>query len=298
MAVFLLLLCIVVLSSSSLQSVSSLALCGVEDPNSWLLNQIQSRCPLSVSPNSPLQVTGSFLDRTLASKQRTGYTSILFYASWCEFSRNIYPKFEALSSMFPQIEHLAVEESSAMPSVFSRYRIHSLPSIVMVNQTSRVRYFGPKDLHSLMQFYEKTTGLEPVQYLDVDQPNGSESGGESAIQLMNGSALRATWKREPYLVFSILFLCFRILVAIFPRVLSRLKAFWVSSVPHLNLGIFGETSQIMGRISHMIDVRGIWMKLRQCKTRNLHEGARNARVWASSLASVSLGESSSVRSSH
>jgi hypothetical protein len=83
----------------------------------------------------------------------------------------------------------------------------------------------------------------------------------------------------------------------FPKVLTHLKAFWVLYVPHFNLGIFGETSQLMGRILHMVDVRRIWTKLRLCKTRNFHEGAKNARVWASSLTSVSLGESSSARSS-
>lgn len=295
MAAFLLFLCI---ATVSLQSVSPSAVCSLEDSGSWFLDGLQSRCPLSISPNSPLQVTGSFLDKALASKQRTGYTSVLFYASWCTFSSKIYPKFEALSSMFPQIEHLAIEQSSAMPSVFSRYGIHSVPSILMVNQTSRVRYYGPKDLPSLLQFYDKTTGLEPVQYLDEDQTIGSESGVKSTIQSMNGSALKVLSKRDPYLVFSILFLCLRALVSIFPRVLSRLKAFWVSYIPQLNLGIFGETSQIMGRVSHMIDVRGFWTKLRLCKTRNLREGARSARVWASSLASVSLGESSSAISSH
>jgi hypothetical protein len=43
-------------------------------------------------------------------------------------------------------------------SIFSRYGIHSLPSILMVNGTSRVRYQGPKNLAPLVQFYKKTTG--------------------------------------------------------------------------------------------------------------------------------------------
>jgi len=60
-------------------------------------------------------VDGDFLDRALASKQRNAYTSVLFYASWCPFSCSMLPKFEILSSMFPQIEHLAVEQSSALP---------------------------------------------------------------------------------------------------------------------------------------------------------------------------------------
>ncbi|PON32519.1 DnaJ-like [Parasponia andersonii] len=295
MAVSLLFLCITAFSSLQLAS-SSAPLCALDSDS--FLHRLQSQCPLSISPNLPIQVTGSFLDRTLTSKQRIGYTSVLFYASWCPFSRGVYPKFEALSSMFPQIEHLAIEQSSAMPSVLSRYGIHSLPSLLLVNHTSRMRYHGPKDLSSLVQFYEKTTGLESVLYFEEEQPTNLESREKPIIQSMNGSALKEISKREPYLVFSVLFLCFRVLLSIFPRVLSRFKAFWVSSVPHLNLGIIRETSQIMGRVSHMIDVSRFWIKLRQCKTRNLREGARNARVWASSLASVSLGESSSARSSH
>lgn len=134
--------------------------------------------------------------------------------------------------------------------------------------------------------------------MDKEQPISLESGEKSMIQLMKGSALKETSKREPYLVFSILFLCLRVFLSIFPRASSQLKAFWVSYVPHLNLGIIRETSQIMARVSHMIDVSSFWTKLKQCKTRNLREGARNAQVWASSLASVSLGESPSARSSH
>jgi thiol-disulfide isomerase/thioredoxin len=261
------------------------------------LYALHSQCPLSISPNPPLQVDGDFLDRALASKGRNEYISVLFHASWCPFSCSVLPTFETLSSMFPQIEHMTVEQSSAMPRIFSRYGIHSLPSILMVNRTSRVRYRGPKNLVSLVQFYEKTTGLEPVQYFAENPPIGLESDEESIFQSLNSLSMKEISKRKPYLVFSISFLCLRLLLCIFPEVLSCLKTFWVSYVPHLNLEIFGETSQIMGRVLHMIDVRRVWTKLRLCKTRNFHESAKNARVWASSLASVALGESSSARSS-
>ncbi|KAF2288195.1 hypothetical protein GH714_004926 [Hevea brasiliensis] len=204
------------------------------------------------------------------------------------------PRFNMLGSMFPQIEHLAIEQSSALPSVFSRYGIHSLPSLLMVNQTSKVQYHGPKNLQSLVQFYEKTTGLKPVQYFAEDEPTSLGSCEESIMQQWDGSSLEEMMKRETYLVLAMLFLCLRVLIFISPKGLSRLKAFYASYLPHFNLEIFGETSQLFGRILHMIDVRRIWIwtKLRVCKTRNFHEGAKNCRVWAS-LASVSLGESSS-----
>ncbi|XP_050244912.1 5'-adenylylsulfate reductase-like 5 isoform X1 [Quercus robur] len=292
---FLLVCIITVFSSLRLGSCSSSSLCP-KDSNLFLY-ALQSQCPISISPNPPLQVDGDFLDRALASKWRNEYIVVLFHASWCPFSRSVLPSFETLNSMFPQIEHMTIEQSSAMPSIFSRYGIHSLPSILMVNRTSRVRYRGPKNLISLVQFYKKTTGLEPVQYFSENQPISLEGGEKSIFQSLNSLLLKEISKREPYLVFSILFICFRLLVHILPEVLSCLKAFWVSYVPHLNLDIFGETSQVMGRILNMIDVRRVWTKLRLSKTRNFQEGAKNARVWASSLASVALGESSSARSS-
>ncbi|KAJ4721260.1 5'-adenylylsulfate reductase-like 5 [Melia azedarach] len=261
------------------------------------LNSLQSRCPLGISPNPPIEVDGEFLDRALTSKQRNAYTSVLFYASWCPFSRSARQKFETLSSMFPQMEHYAVEQSSALPSIFSRYGIHSLPSILLVNQTSRLRYHGPKDLNSLVQFYEKTTGFQPLEYIAEDESISFGGNDRLIMHSWKLSSMREMIQREPYLVFAVLVLCLRVLICIFPEVLSRLKAFWVSYVPHLNLEIFGETSQLFGRALHMIDVRRVWTKLRLCKTRNFHEGAKNARVWASSLASVSLGESSSSRPS-
>ncbi|KAE8705148.1 5'-adenylylsulfate reductase-like 5 [Hibiscus syriacus] len=198
--------------------------------------------------------------------------------------------------MFPQVEHLAVEQSSASPSIFSKYGIRSLPSILIVNQTSRVRYLGSTDIPSIVQFYEKTTGFEPVQYIAESESVVSGDDNEYMIQLWNETPMEIV-KREPYLAFALLFLCFRGLLSIFPKVMSRLKAFWVSYAPHLKLEIFGETGQLFVRALHMVDVRRVWTKLRLSKTRNFHQGAKSARVWASSLASVSLGESSSGRSS-
>ncbi|PKI34062.1 5'-adenylylsulfate reductase-like 5 isoform X2 [Punica granatum] len=267
---------------SAVRCVSSESppLCPVE--SAPLLLPLQSQCPASISLNPHLQVDGDFLERVLSSKQQSGYTSVLFYASWCPFSQRLIPTYDVLSSMFPQIDHLAVEQSSAMP----RYGIHSVPSIMLVSETLRVRYHGPKNFVSLVKFYERVTGLKPVQDIVDDEPMSP-----------NRLAPKDMLEREPYLVFSILFICLRVLLMRLPGTLSWMKSFWVSYVPHFNLGILGETSQISSRVLHTIDVRRFWTKLRHCKTQNFHGGTKNARAWASSFASVSLGEPSSARSS-
>lgn len=284
-------LCIGALSSLGLVSASG-PVCSLEYP-SFLLN-LQLLCPLSIPPNPTIQVDGNFLDKALTSKQRNGYTAVLFYASWCPFSQSMHPKFEMLGSMFPQIEHLSIEQSLALPSVFSRYGIHSLPSLLIVNQTSKIQYHGPKTLPSLVKFYKKSTGLEPVQYIVADDElAGLKSSKKSINQRWDALSLEEMLKKEPYLVLAVLFLSFRMLILAYPKMLSHAKAFFGAYAPRLNLEIFGETSHLFDRILHMIDVRRIWTKLRLCKTRNFHQGAKNCRVWASSLASVSLGESSS-----
>ncbi|XP_059640707.1 5'-adenylylsulfate reductase-like 5 [Cornus florida] len=290
------LLCIFTAASSirdvSSSSSASISMCHPQ-PTPFI-HDLQFQCPLAISLSSPIEMDGESLDRALRSSQINVYTAVLFYASWCPFSSDLQPKFAALSSMFPQIKHLMVEQSSALPSIFSRYGIHSLPSILIVNQTARVRYHGPKDLRSLAHFYERTTGLEPVVDLTEDETSNSESD-HKVLQPWNRTSLKEILLREPYLLFSVLFLFLRAFLYFFPEILSRLMALWVAHIPHLNLGIFGESSQLVGRALQLIDVKRVWIKLKLCKTRNFHNGARSARVWASSLASMSLGETSSAR---
>lgn len=288
------LLCVIMLQfASAFSSASSSSLC-LPEPLSFRFN-LQSQCPISIPSNPPLQVDGNFVEGILSGRNKIEYISILFYASWCPFSREMLPQFEILSSMFPQVEHFVLEQSSALPSLFSKYGIHSLPAILLVNQTSRLRYHGPNNLLSLSEFYERNTRFEAISNI-VAQPSNIMSDENSTTNLF-GLSLKETWSREPYLLFSVLFLCLRLLHFVFPMIISRLRAFWASSIPHLNIQIFGETSQVMGRVLQVIDVRRVWTKLRLCKTRYFHERARSAGVWASSLASVSLGESSSARSS-
>ncbi|CAL5185549.1 unnamed protein product [Lathyrus oleraceus] len=283
------------LQSASASSSSSSSAC-IPTPPSFLY-QLQSQCPIYIQSNPPLQVDGNFIEEVLSGKKKTESVSILFYASWCPFSRMMLPKFETLSSMFPQIEHFVLEQSSALPSLYSKYGIHSLPSILLVNQTSKLRYRGPNDFLSLLEFYERNTRFEASSNNAIGQTSSMMMTGDenSSLKSLIGLSLKETSMREPYLLFSVMFICLRILLFVFPKILSRLRAFWVSCIPNLNMQIFGETSQVIGRVLQVIDVRRIWTKLGLCKTRIFHERARSARVLASSLASVSLGESSSAR---
>ncbi|CAL9086135.1 unnamed protein product [Musa textilis] len=241
------------------------------------------------------KVDGESLDRELSHGESKGYYSVLFYASWCPFSDNIRPTFNVLSSMFPQIKHLLADETSTMPSILSRYGIHSFPVIVLSNQTATIRYRGPKDIDALIQFYKKTTGFDPVERLVVvDQPTNL---GNVRSLMHQVESLRELINMEPYLVFGVLFICLKLVLSVLSVVYSHLKALWVSHGWHLNLPILCEPSQLLVRVLHGIDVEKLWSKVKLGnKTMNLRKGANNARVWASTLTSVSLGESSSPSS--
>ncbi|GAB4835106.1 5-adenylylsulfate reductase-like [Ancistrocladus abbreviatus] len=297
--------CYVVLSfsylfaaSSSIRLVSSspssLLLCHPPPHSNSLIYDLELQCPLLISLSSPLQMNGESLERVLSSKPINVYTSVLFYASWCPFSNGVRSKYGVLSSMFPQIGHIAVEQSSSMPSLFSRYGIRSLPALLIVNQTAKIRYHGPKDLQSIVCFYRRTTGLEPMEDLTYEN-SYSLMRAQKAMHPLYRMSWDKMIVKEPYLVLALSFLILRAFLYFYPDILSRLTAVWVLYKQYLNLGIFGESSQLVGCIVHLFDAKRVWSKLKLCKTRNFHKGARSAQVWASSLASVSLGETSSAR---
>ncbi|CAD6207161.1 unnamed protein product [Miscanthus lutarioriparius] len=258
------------------------------------LDAVGSRCPfVRIEPSPPLEVRGEAVDTELNLRRRGASYSILFYAAWCPFSSKFRPIFEALSTMYPQIHHFAVEESSATPSLFSRYGVRGFPAILLVNETTMVRYRGSKDLNSLVDFYKETTGLDPIAYIDVVQ---QESAGSLSSVMPWDRSLREMAKDEPYLLAAVLFIILKVAAHFIPVVMSHLRAFLVVRVQNLNLGILRGSNQLLERALNVLDMRRLWSKLRLSnKATDLRKGASNARAWASSFASVSLGEPSSSR---
>nr|XP_043609944.1 5'-adenylylsulfate reductase-like 5 [Erigeron canadensis] len=256
------------------------------------LNEIKLQCPTSVMYSWPIQVNEESLEKVLSFHQMNGYVAILFYASWCPFSRNVKPKFDALSSMYPHIKHVLVEESSVPPIVFSRHGIRSVPSILISNKTTGIRHRGSKDLVSLVQFYQKTTGLEPVINLTEDQTIfGDIKSGVSESN--NKPQLKNLVSKEPYLAFSLFFVFLKALLYLYPNMVSDIIALWLAYIPHINISIFGESRPLLARVRQLVDVERVFNKLKLIKSRPFQNGARSARAWTSSLASFSLSRTSS-----
>lgn len=109
-------------------------------------------------------------------------------------------------------------------------------------------------------------------------------------------SLREMTKDEPFLLLAVLFIILKVAAYFVPVVLSHLRAFLVVRVQNMNLGIRRGSNQLLDRALNVLDVRRLWSKLRLSnKATDLRKGASNARAWASSFTSVSLGESSSSR---
>ncbi|RZC89541.1 hypothetical protein C5167_027085 [Papaver somniferum] len=91
----------------------------------------------------------------LVHKNSHDYVAVLFYASWCPFSRTCRPTFAAMSSILPSSTlHLKNLSSNQV----LRYGVHGFPTLFLFNSTMRVRYHGSHGLSSLVAFYSDVTG--------------------------------------------------------------------------------------------------------------------------------------------
>ncbi|KQJ98246.1 5'-adenylylsulfate reductase-like 4 isoform X1 [Brachypodium distachyon] len=135
-----------------------------------ILRQTSGSCPAADSPGlrghnvGVVEGDDGVLQRavTLVLQNREDFVAILFYASWCPFSKIFRTDFQKLSSFFPTIAHFSFEESHIKPRMLSRYGVRAFPTLFLVNSTVRVRYHGSRAMNSLVMFYKDVTGINPV----------------------------------------------------------------------------------------------------------------------------------------
>lgn len=184
------------------------------------------------------EVNGTTLERALKILQSKGdaYVAVLYYANWCPFSRALRPLLDTLSSNFPTIYHIAVEDLAIQPSALSQHGVHSFPVLFLHNKTVKVRYYGPRTVEAISEFYKAVTGSKTFT------PNKRDSDGIAFIENLSrkgtfqGKAnCPYPWAKSPekwlrddmYLLLATLFLVLRILVYSMPRLFSSLKHYWV-----------------------------------------------------------------------
>ncbi|CAN4092464.1 unnamed protein product [Withania somnifera] len=228
------------------------------------------------------------------------YVALLFYASWCPFSRSFRPKFSIVSSLFPSIPHFAIEESAVKPSTLSKYGVHGFPTLFLLNSTMRMRYHGSRSLDSVIEFYGGTTGFQSAS---VDATSFGKTGCSSNHLKLHGSDQENcpfSWARSPekllqqetYLALATAFVLMKVLYKIFPALRKIAQIGWGSFILDIRIRSLWELPLLyLNRALQLCN------SLKEpCKRSNLQEGAMNAKAWASkSLASVSFGESSASR---
>ncbi|MQL84390.1 hypothetical protein Taro_016902 [Colocasia esculenta] len=236
----------------------------------------------------------------IVQANRNEYIAMLFYASWCPFSRGCRPNFNALSFLFPTIRHFSFEESLIRPRILSGYGVHGFPTLFLLNSTMRVRYHGSRAVNSLMAFYSDVSGIQPIS-LDsvslerfVKAPNLSKLKEDVEPEKCPFSWARSPEKflqQETYLALATAFLLSRFLYILLPKVVACFKRAWGRHMRYARLISLWDCSQ-----AYFEQARQALAKrnLETCKRGNLQGGAMNAKIWASkSLVSVAIGEPSS-----
>ncbi|OWM79954.1 5'-adenylylsulfate reductase-like 4 [Punica granatum] len=293
-------------TSASASAGGDPTVCGRESVAESVLGFWDSYCPLHGLGDSIkfVRVTEGdelSLQRALTMVHRNShkYVAVLFYASWCPFSRTFRPMFSLLSSLYPSISHFAIEESAVRPSILSKYGVHGFPTIFVMNSTMRVRYHGSRSLNSLVAFYSDVTGIESSTRDWTALEDIRDQSNHEKHENLEAESCPFWWARSPenllqqetYLTLATIFVLLRVLYFLYPNLLLFFQRTWkyirnmspLSSLDHF--------------LSYLKQAVQLWSCLREpSKRSNLQEGAMNARVWASkSLATVSIGEASTSR---
>ncbi|KAJ6681792.1 5'-ADENYLYLSULFATE REDUCTASE-LIKE 4-RELATED [Salix koriyanagi] len=207
------------------------------------------------------------------------YVALLFYASWCPFSKNFRPSFSILSSLYPSIPHFEIEESSIRPSILSKYGVHGFPTLFLLNSTMRVRYHGSRTLGSLVAFYSDVTGIKTASL---------DKGSLDKI----GHLPENLFREETYLALATTFVLLRLFYWSFPTALAFAQFTWRRHMQNMRLeSLLEHPRAYLNRAIQLLNSLN-----EPCKKSNLQEGAMNARAWASkSLATVSIGDASTSR---
>ncbi|XVE95291.1 hypothetical protein REPUB_Repub02eG0083600 [Reevesia pubescens] len=227
------------------------------------------------------------------------YVAVLFYASWCPFSRSFRPSFSVLSSSYPSIPHFAIEESAVRPSILSKYGVHGFPTLFLLNSTMRVRYHGNRSFESLGAFYGDVTGIKNKS---LDKTSLDKIGHLSNHEKHNSTEPEScpfSWARSPvnllrietYLALATTFVLFRLFYLLYPTLLVFAQFTWRRLILNVKLG-----SLLEHPLAYLKRAIQLFNSLKEpCKRSNL-QGAMNARAWASkSLATVSIGDANASR---
>lgn len=250
------------------------------------------------------EVNGTTLESALQKlkTQDNMYVAVLVHARWCPFSRSLRPMFDSLSSAFPSICHLVVEEAALQSSAFSQSEVHSFPALFLHNKTARVRYHGFRTVDGIGQFYEDFTGLGPLKQSNRGT-DGRASPSKKREPELSATPLERVLHDDVYLMLATIFLVLRVLCFLLPGLLSIVKhhlarhTSWQVHRGYLRRIILRGFEQEWHRNGASRQVKG--KNLKKDLTQETGKVLLSVPRWPSSpLAAVTLAEGSSSKGIH
>ncbi|KAE8714360.1 5'-adenylylsulfate reductase-like 4 [Hibiscus syriacus] len=234
------------------------------------------------------------LQRALDMVQRNSheFVAVLFYASWCPFSRSFRPSFTIISSSYPSIPHFAIKESAVRPSILSKYGVYGFPTLFLLNSRMRVHYHGNRSVESVSAFYNDVTGFKNKSpdrtLLDTIRHEKHNITEQESCSFSWARSPQNLLQQETYLALATAFVLLRLLYLLYPTLLVFAHFTWRRLNRKVKLGTMLEHPMAyLKRKFQFISLK------EPCKRSNL-QGAMNARAWASkSLATVAIGDANS-----
>lgn len=97
----------------------------------------------------------------LLNANSTECTLVLFYTTWCQFSANLAPHFNALPRVFPSMHFIALD-ASQHSSLSTRFGTVAVPNILLFQGAKPMARFNQTDrtLATLSSFITNQTGFE------------------------------------------------------------------------------------------------------------------------------------------
>ncbi|XWS21497.1 hypothetical protein CRYUN_Cryun30bG0059500 [Craigia yunnanensis] len=230
----------------------------------------------------------------MVHKNSHEYVAVLFYASWCLFSRSFRPSFSILSSSYPSIPHFAIKESAVGPSILSKYGVHGFPTLFLLNSTMHMRYHGNRSFESLGAFYSDVTGIKNKSLGKALLDKIGRLSNHEKHNSIEQESCPFSWTRSPgnllrqetYLALATTFVLFRLLYLLYPTLLVFSQLTWRRLIQNVKLG-----SLLEHPLAYLKRAIQLFNSLKEPCKRSNSQGAMNARAWASkSLATISIGD--------
>lgn len=147
-------------------------------PESYSKENLKSKPRLNCIPvnrssiNQVIIVNGTELqlklteenDPTVANRTFPGSCSVtLFYASWCPFSAQAAPFYNAVPALFPGINFYAIDSSNSQ-NIYTQYGVIALPTMLVFHNSRQLYRYNHSEhtLDKYNEFLSHLTGIQPL----------------------------------------------------------------------------------------------------------------------------------------